>query len=380
MLCVSSPALAVPDLASRRTVDSLTVYADDRRPDLYYYVPPGPRLSTDPDGRPDVSLALMRYSGTARSGDRGLVLHRSVLTLRVELPEPPRDALARCARTLGGAELRPLPIRRLEAALVYVPIGASGDSAREVPGGSLQAGGMSSAAATDTYWHERVFTVALDSLTAQVMEEALRRRALALSLGYALVTDARAVGSPRWEGLARSRVLSGALMRRLVAPGTPGTAAPGAAPSDSILRLVADAGAIPIHVDTGRWPDLIRQVDVDAGSREGFVSLEAYCYDFHDGRRPDLYEKQVEIEAEGVGGQAVRLLASFARNHPDVYSARLTFPVAVRLDRNYRYRTTELRPDGSSSQSGWHTGRDWISLLDLTTPAPRSGAGVRPIR
>jgi hypothetical protein len=143
---------------------------------------------------------------------------------------------------------------------------------------------------------------------------------------------------------------------------------------------VVRAGAIRIGVDTRRWPDVVRQVDVDGRMPAGFAALEVYCYDFRDGRRPDLFEKTVEIEAESVGGRPVRQQVTFARAHPDVYSTGLRFPVAVRLDRPYRYRVLEFRPDGSSATGPWLKGGDWIALLDLTTPAPTRAPGVRPIR
>jgi hypothetical protein len=367
-LFAAAPADARPDLASRRTVDSLLVFADDARSGLWYYAPPPLRIATRADGAPDVSLLAMRYTGNARSGDRGLVLHRSLLSLRVELPAVGHGQLERCAQVLGaGVALEPLPIRRVEAALVYVTIGGAVDSTHALAG-RLQADGSADPGDRDSYWNERVFTVALDSLTVQALEAGLRAGQLVLSLGFAYVADGRAAVEPwRFDGPRE-------LVDSLAAQVQQGAGA------DSAVRRVVTAGAIPVHVEAQRWPDRIRHVDVDGASPSGFVSTEVYCYDFHDGRRPDLYEKQVEVEAEAAGGAPVRLHAVFARAHPDVYSARLTFPVAVRLDRPYRYRVAEIRPDGSTSAGSWRTGRDWVGLLDLTTPAARTAPGVRPIR
>jgi len=367
-------AEAAPDLAGRRVVGSTIVFPDDRRSDLWYYAPLEMRLVSGADGRPEFSFVEMRYTGSGRSKDRGLILHRSLLTLRVELPAYGANALADCARSLaaGGRtpELRPLPIRRIEAALVYAAIGASADTAaHEIPGGRFQGSRDAEGPPDAGYWNERVFTVGVDSLTAQVLHSTLEAGQLSLSLGYAFLADGHLAAAP-WGAVDGPPEMADALGRELSAS-NPAT-------RDSALRRVVVAGAIPLTVDLRRWPDLVKRVDVDDAS--GFPVVDVYCYDFRDNRRPDLYEKQLEVEAESVGGGPIRLQAAFARAHPDVYSVSLRFPVAVRVDRPYRYRVTDLRPDGSSTQGNWSAGHDWLGLLDLTSPAPPNTRGVRPIR
>src|SRR5436190_9956750 len=124
-------AFAAPDLAGRRAIGSTIVFPDDHRADLFYYAPLEMRLVTATDGRPQFSFIDMRYTGSGLSRDRGLILHRSLLTVLVELPSRSADELAACARALGPGrppELQPLPIRRIEAALVYAAIGGADTS------------------------------------------------------------------------------------------------------------------------------------------------------------------------------------------------------------------------------------------------------------
>ena len=379
LLAVSAPAGAVPDLASRRAVGSLIVFGDDQRRDLFHYAPAEIRIVTAEDGRPDLSLIDMRYTGNALARDRGLTLHKSLLTLRVELPPHSPEALSACARALGvagrPAELRPLPIRRLSAALISTTIGEAADTTRQaLPAGRFQASREHEGPVGEGYWNERVFTVGLDSLTAQALRTTLEKGQLSMSLGYVVVADGRLAREP-WGLVDAPPMLAEALGRELSAE-----SASGPASADSMLRRVVASGVIPIRADARRWPDLLRRVDIDAGTRTGYAAMDVYCYDFRDNRRPDLYEKQVEVEAESVGGRPVRLQAVFARAHPDVYQTSLRFPVAVRLDRPYRYRVAEVRPDGSSAQGDWRTGRDWLDVLDLTTPALPATSGVRSIR
>lgn len=379
LLALGAPAAAVPDLATRRVVGELTVFDDDQRGDLFYYAPAEPRLATAEDGRPDFSFVDMRYTGNTLARDRGLSLHRSFLTLRVELPPHSAEALSQCARALGAsgrvAQLRPLPIRQVSAALIHTSIGAAADSTHHrLPGGQLQAGRDREGPVGEGYWNERVFTVGLDSLTAQALRATLEKGQLSMSLGYLVVADGRLAREP-WGVVDGPPALAEALAQEL-SEGSRATPAG----ADSVLRRVVAAGAFAIRVDTRRWPDLLRRVDIDAGTRTGYAAMDVYCYDFRDNRRPDLHQKQVEVEAESVAGRPVRLHALFARAHPDVYRASLRFPVAVRLDRPYRYRVSEVRPDGSSTQGGWRAGRDWLDVLDLTTPAPTVAPGVRSIR
>jgi hypothetical protein len=375
--CLAWAALAgaAPDLAARRAIGSMIVFPDDHRADLYYYAPLEMRLATGPDGRPELSFLEMRYTGSGMSRDRGLVLHRSLLTARVELPARSADELARCARTLGGAgrapDLQPLPLRRIEAALVYTAIAPEDSATGVLAGGRIQGSRESEGPPDQGYWNERVFTVGVDSLTSQVFHSTLAKGQLSLSLGFAFVADGRLAAEP-WGAIDGPASVSDALRAAFAAAADSGAA------RDSVLRRVVVAGAIPIRVDVRRWPDLLRRVDV--GDASGYAALDLYCYDFRDNRRPDLYERQVEVEGESVGGRAVRLQAVFARAHPDVYSVSLRFPVAVKLDRPYRYRVTDVRSDGSSTQGSWSTGRDWVDLLDLTTPTLPTARGVRPIR
>lgn len=375
-IAFAAVAFAMPDLANRRTVGSMVVFPDDGRADLFYYAPLEMRLVTGPDGRPEFSFVEMRYSGSGRSRDRGLMVHRSLLTMLVELPARSADELARCAQSLGGAgrpsELRPLPIRRIEAALVYTSIGTKDTTTGELPGGRIQGSRNAEGPPDEGYWNERVFTVGVDSLTSQILHSTLSEGQLSLSLGFAFVADGRVAAEP-WGAVDGPPSVSDALRRQLSA-----AAMDSPASRDSIVRRVVVAGAIPIRVDAGRWPDLLRRLDVDDASR--FAALDVYCYDFRDNRRPDLNERQLEVEAASVGGRPVRLQAAFARAHPDVYSVSLRFPVAVKLDRPYRYRVTDVRSDGSSTQGSWISRSDWIGLLDVTTSSLPIPPGVRPIR
>ena len=346
LLCVcaltASPAFAQPDLRKPQPVGTVSVYPDVGRTGLFYYVPGEMAIAEAANGRPDLSFLHVRYTGSAAMGDRGKTFFRSVLTFRVRLASPPATELGD-ARTILRAiakttsiELRPLPIRRLDAALVFTPLDAA--SGAEGKGVATQghfepAEPPASPKSTpdEGTWRERTFIVGMDPATAQMFAEALDRGRVALSVGYAVYANT--------------------------------------IPEPQLVRT----GTMSITADTKRWPDLVRWLDINESVPPGYAALDVYCYDFNNELRPDLYEKQVEIEAQSVTGRPVRRLVAFQRDQQDLYARTLTFSVAVRLDRPYRYRVIEVMPDGSSKTGVWQDGRSWTEILDVTH---RAGAGA----
>jgi hypothetical protein len=293
----------------------------------------------------------MRYTGSAVGGDRGRVVYRSILNFRVTLPPPSASDLQSVRRALaapGPIELRPLPIQRLDAALVYAPVGTAGEGTA-LPPGHFEAAEGEAPAARGASWTTRSYVLGLDAATAELFGRALTKGQLVLSVSYTFYAagtapaDAAPAGAPTAES-------------------EPGAGA-----------RVVRAGAFAVSIDAARWPDFLRRVDVNERVPPGYPLLDVYCYDFGDSRRPALYEKQVEVEAEGPGGGAVVARARFGRDQPDLYARSVRFGVAVRLDRPYRYRVTEIADDGTSAATPWRTRASWTELLDVTSPADAAG-------
>jgi hypothetical protein len=366
----ASHAAAAPDLRRSRAAGRLTTYADDRQPALFYYGPGEMAIATDSSGRPDLHFLEARYTGTAATGDQGRAMFHSLLSLRVIQTgvSPQELAAARQVAGLGPTvELRPLPIQRLEAALVYAPLkaemptsaaAAEAEAGSALPAGHFEAGEEGSTA----YWTERTYVLALSPEDAQLFGDALRRGRLVLSLAYAFF----ALG-PAGPGPAQVDVRGPSAMRdafqQLLGEGSREKAEGEATPLAALVR----AGATSISVDAQRWPDLFHRIDINESLPPGYAALEIYCYDFNNALRPDLYEKQVEIEATGVAGPKVTLAMTFASARPELYAHSLRFPVAVRFDRAYRYRVTEIRPDGTGYVQPWTTITSWSRILDVTS-------------
>lgn len=368
----AAPAAAQPDLRTPQPAGALTVFPDLRRASVFYYVPGEMVIAEGAGGRPDLTFLHVRYTGSAATGDRGKTFFRSVLTFRVRFAGPApaelRDAKAALRRARGGAlELRPLPIRRLDAALVFASLADASDS-KPAPAPTVVSEGhfepsdepkAPTPAADEGAWRERTYTVGMEPATAQMFSDALERGRVALSLGYALYANALAGADPIDE-LEGSPELVAALRQRAPEP-------PPGADADRPQPQLVRAGAIAITADARRWPDLVRRLDINESVPPGYAALDVYCYDFNNELRPDLYEKQVEIEAQSVTGRPVRRLVAFQRDQADLYARTLSFSVAVRLDRPYRYRLVEVLPDGTSRPGAWQEGRSWTQILDVTS-------------
>src|SRR6185295_171921 len=110
------------------------------------------------------------------SRDQGASVLRSIFTIRVVMNGPTGAELtaartALVASTGGTIELRPLPIRRLESAVVYAPIAQQPAAATPMPAGHFEA--SESPAPREGYWTERSFTLGLAPEDAQVLSSAL---------------------------------------------------------------------------------------------------------------------------------------------------------------------------------------------------------------
>src|SRR6185295_17286750 len=197
-------ARAVPDWKTGRAVGTLTVYADDVLPNRFFYAPAEIAVVTKPDGAPDFHFLETRYTGSAVARDRGMVLHKSLVTFTVRLPHPAPAEVTRAARELGSAgrpaDLRPFPVKRIATALVYAEIGGDTTS---IPGGRFEAAGEGGT------WTERVYTVGLDSLTAQAFRAALEKDQVYMSLGYAFLGDARAADAGAVELTGSPEIVEG---------------------------------------------------------------------------------------------------------------------------------------------------------------------------
>jgi hypothetical protein len=371
-MLVAVPASAAPDLRQGRRAAALTVYPDDRRAHLFYFAPGDLVIASAADGGPDLHLLHARYTGSAATGDRGTAMVRSIFTVRLVMNGPTlreiNDARAALGSvTRGPVELRPLPIRRIESAIVYAsaatPASGEVEPPRALPAGHFEA--ADNAAARDGFWNERLYTLGLGPSDAQLLSDALERGRLALSVGYAFLADGVG-GEEPLQDLSGSPEVVAELKKQLQKPSR-ATADSEARPAPHVVR----AGAIGVTADLARWPRIVRRLDINQSAPPGYAALDVYCYDFNQGPESSLYETQIEIQAAAVGGSPVTLTTTFSASQPDLYARSIRFPVAVRMDRPYRFRVVRIAQDGTSATGEWRERPSWTELLDVT------GTGVQ---
>ncbi len=395
LLMVLDTAVATPDLRIPRTAGPLTVFSDDQRADLFYYPPGELVLSTTSDGKPDLHFLQIRYTGNVSSGDRGTPIYRSLLSFRIVMAGPTTVQVqaAKTALIASGArrnlELRPLPISRMEAALVYAPITTAVPAATaspspaetlpDAPQSSVQTlppGHFEEAEGAgqvrNGYWSQRIYTLSLEPEASQIFWETLQRGQVALSIAYVFYSTGIGPENPI-EELSGSPELVAELRRHLAV--RRGDDATGERPRTP--EYLVRAGATAITLEAQRWTDLFRRIDVNQqNAPPGYALVDVYCYDFNNSLRPDLHEKQVELVAEGIAGRPVKQLVYFKRSQPELYSRSLRFPVAVRMDRPLSYRVREVGADGTEKVSAWQERASWIDLIDVTTQSPASNPGA----
>jgi len=356
--------IAQPDMAGKIVFDELAVYSDARVPDLFYYLPGDLQVATDVDGKPDFKLLLMRYTGTSAYDDQGSHRFRNLMQMRIvhkSIPEEDLRVLRQKLRTIvADPELRPFPVKNLKTVIVYSVPGTTENEKNTVSDQESYFSQEGSEIVRNEYWKERNFVTRLDNAAANIFWDALQARQTILSVGFAFYSDVFNSEKADLDASGTRGAISE--LNELI------KTAEDNARADTILDVrVIKAGAFEIIIDTDRWPDLIKKVDINEQIPPDYAALNIYCYDFNNEIRNDLAQKKVEFEATGVGGRNVTMKYTFRNDAPDIYACDLHFPYAVRIDMPYRYRITEITAGGAITRTEWITGESWHKILDITS-------------
>jgi len=364
------PALiARPDLRSRTQVGRLTFFPDTERSRVYYYSPFDLSIGTTNEGRPDLLLLLTRYTGTSVHGDQGTFTPYSLLSFHIVMLTPDSEDLIEARKAINAEwrriELKPLPIRWLDAAVIYTPVDVAGESPTILPGGDFESGEQNSSSATRSFWTERYFTMRLGPHDAQLLWKAMHEGQLIMSLGYAFYADGVGPDQPI-EELRGSPELIAELEKRLGNRKSDEE-------NDKINAYLVKAGALPIQIDANHWPGLCKKIDINERIPPDYPVLRIYCFDFNNALNPDLFAKVVDIEATaaaftGRENNSVRLKVRFSQLQPDLYCQTVRSQFAVRLDKPYRFRTTDILLNSQMKVHDWQERTVWTNILDVTTP------------
>lgn len=354
-----------PLFSSSQMIGNQIVYRDSKLVNVYYHLPVlNYILATDEKGKPDFSLIEMRYTGTKATGDEGAARFNNRLQFRITLDMSQQHKIAELKSELmkisPSVELRSLPMRKFSSLLVFAATGSSEqkDSLHLINSGYAEATDEKGSG-NSSFWNERIVTLRLNNYDAQLVESALKNNQSIMSFSYAIYTSFSDADSYRADLTGNSSIRKE--IRDIFEKDIKGK-------KDSALHItLVKADAIDLKIDPVQWPSAIQKIDINEKVPAKYPLFDVYCYDFNNELRPDLFVKKIEIRATSVNGSDVLTDFSFKAGRPDIYAKSIRFPYAVRFDKPFYYRVSEITMEGESTTSEWKEKKEWSELLDITS-------------
>ncbi len=356
---------AQPAISRREIINGIDVYPDIKKTTVYYYAPGDVVLAVDNFGIPIYKFFQMRYTGSLATGDQGKQSFRSILEFTVQLKHLETATIEGILKTLklktSKAELHPLPIKRMEAGLVYAldQAGAEKGKATTVSGGKFEQNDADGN--TDELWTQRMFTLSLDNTSSQLLWSTLEKGQSVMSLCYSFYTPGIIDSVPQ-IALTSTGTIPFELKDEL-------NSMVEEAAKDTIKRSVlVKASATSLTVDIKQAADRIKKIDINENRiPPDYAVLDIRCYDFNNELRKDLYAKRLEVIAVGMDGKEVKQDVTFYASAPDIYYSGLRFKYAVKMDKPFKYRIVEIKNDTAPLYGKWMEQKSWNKLMDITT-------------
>ena len=352
---------AQPDFNARIVVEGVQCYRDAAFPGRAYYVPHKLSVAKDRDGKPDFIFIQTRYTGTRTYGDEGAERFHSIIKFRIIMerysPELLEKVKSKLWNNISKAELLPVPICSIETLLGFPSLaaGSPGSDTITFSNGSFTSDTDKGKSISGAYWTERVFSVFLDENSSKIIWDAFINNQTIISFSYAFF--ARGVINPSADitsGLDEASRILVKMFEEL---------------KDTISQenycVLADA--FSFEIDAKKWPGLMKKIDINEEIPPGYPVLQVRCYDFANDFRPDLYAKNVEFKATGVGKGDVIVRIRFDQKNPDLYVNNIHFGYAVRLDKPLYYRVTEISENIEPEKTDWLLLDTWHSMIDITS-------------
>ena len=354
-----------PLFSSSQMMGNQKVYRDSKLVNVYYHLPIlNYILATDEKGKPDFSLIEMRYTGTKATGDEGVARYNNLLQFRIILDMSQQNKIAELKSELmkisPSAELRSLPTRKFSSVLVFAATGSpeGKDSLHHIKSGYTEATDEKGSG-NSSFWNERIVTLRLNNYDAQLVESALKNNQSIMSFSYAIYTSFSEADSYMTDltGTTSIRKEIREIFEKDIK-----------SKKDSAMHItLVKADAIDLKIDPVQWPAAIQKVDINEKVPAKYPLFDVYCYDFNNELRPDLFTKKIEIRATSVNGSDVLTDFSFKAGRPEVYAKSIRFAYAVRFDKPFYYRVSEITQEGESTTTEWKEKKEWNELLDITS-------------
>lgn len=357
-LCILNTAIGQVDFATKSVIDDVLLYQDSKDKSIFYYAPYGLQLVKSENGKPDFKFIQMRYTGTKLTNNQGNFKFKSLLRFKVANHVPSmekRDRIKTIIRNEGMiiTKLKPLPIHNLKASLKHA---AESDTvAKKYNNGFFESAEEASA---NSYWTERDFTLRLNNTDAQLFWTTFQGEQPTISVDYTFF--AKGLNSLNNElSVSGSETYTKAMKNRIAQNED--------SINNSLNEKIVISGILSINVDTKKWPELLKQIDINERIPPDYAAIDVYCFDFNNEIRNDISAKRVEIKAKSVGNGEVDFKATFRAAEPDILAKTIRFIYAVKLNEAYSYRITEIFNDGRLKKSNWEKVKNWHQILDITS-------------
>jgi hypothetical protein len=357
LLWMGCSTFAQPNRATKQVIDGVVIYQDNTNITRFYYAPYGLKLVKDDEGKPDFKFIQMRYTGTKLTKNQGTSSFNSLLRFKVANHVPSmkqRENIKNIIRSKGRiiSKLQPLPIHNLKASLKHA--GENDSVAKKFNNGFFEGPEKVSA---NSYWTERDFTLRLNNEDAQLFWTTFQGNQPTISVDYTYFTKVLN-GMENELTVSGSESFTEAMKERFTQEDSL---------NNSLKEEIVISGILTINVDTKKWPELIKQIDINEQIPPDYAALDVYCFDFNNDIRKDISSKRVEIKARGVGNGEINFKTTFRAAEPDIYAKTIRFIYAVKLDEAYSYRITEIFNDGRLKKSDWEQVENWHQILDITS-------------
>ena len=353
-----SLAIGQPDFNSKQAIYEVLVFQDKNDSSRYYHVPRNLELIRDSTGKPDFTFLQMRYTGTNATNDQGSFRFKSLLGFGVKqsvLHQSLKDSVIQILSENGAvSSFMPMPISNMRAELIYAA--SDGTETKVVEGGFF---GESDDEDVGVIWKQRDFTLRLGNEDAELFWDGFHSDRSVISLNYSFLAKVYDRPITILDEHHDTSSIDTLLTEVSTEPNEP--------PTYILEERVINLGAFSLDIDIQKWPELLKQIDINEQIPPDYAALDIYCFDFNNDIRQDLFAKRIEVKAVGVGGGYVKEKITFTSGAPEVYAGTIHFLNAVKLKEPFHYRITEIFQDGRYTLSEWKPRTSWNQILDITT-------------
>jgi hypothetical protein len=307
-LLLALPAWSWPVLSEGRQTPGGWCYRDHEQRDLWWLFPVAAEMNIE-DRRPDIHLTVYHYMGTSEMGDLGDDRSGAILQFGLTFPRA-AARLTAAKQSLGDrAQVRPLPLEAVEAEVVFAGINSTRAANPEADDETDERG----------TWKMQRFFIGLTPQETDAVTQAWEAGSIIISVN--LVASARVCQARPTADIEPEPVLEPVLV-----------------------------DSIPVTLDTTRYPDAVKIMELDATMPAGYTALEIGCSELANSwGYSDLSMVVVVVEAEAMNGDIINRTVRFSRNSASTQLTR--FDRAVRLSSGYVLRVGRVYASGNVEEA-----------------------------